>query len=255
MTGITQSEWLSDSSSCFTVFANAVIEVFPSLSVKDLSLLSVQPYESYSMSRRRLAATSAGVNVTYTISVNVKKEGYSSTGLAYYSMRDSLQLAVTNGDFDLYLNHYANTANVPVMKEVKSPTIQFISVRASTSSDGAAIDTQDQGQSIAIAVILVLFVAVLSCLCLHKGAQSVVKRFVLGRPYSEVAMDSDSTHHSSHPLNQDVSSRGVSTRQEDEDEVEIELANTHRSSTSGVSKDGYSTVSNPMAVRGRGESV
>lgn len=198
---------------------NAIMEVFPFLSVDDISLVSANP-----LVRRKLQSADV-LEVVYSLAVDVVKADYENSAVAFYSIRDALELVTHNGDLSAYLQHYAQADNVTAMLAATTNAVSVVSVvTVDSDSQGSSAETAstlDKRVALVFAVALFVVIATIVWCCVKHPRQ------LPGLPYSE--LDSESTHHSVHPTANPFVQRRADFEQvqgtdPDSEEVEIELS-------------------------------
>lgn len=216
---ISWDDWQAAPQLCFSVLQDAIIEVFPFLTAEDISLVSVS---DTSVNSRRLLG-GASLTVVFSVAVDAKKADYESGVIAFYSIRDALELVVRNGDLSEYIQHFASVNGVTAMQTATATSVAVLSVEATESDSGAEEVATSLDKQVAI-IFAVFIVALLACIvwCCVKGSRQLP-----GLRYSE--LDSESTHQSTHTPHALVQRRDGfeevrAKPAEEEEEVEIELA-------------------------------
>jgi hypothetical protein len=193
------------------------------------------------------AASSVGVNITYSVAINPLKAGFHDELTAYHSMTTNLLSATSNGAFNTYLTYYAASYQIPEMFGVTTNKAVVVSVDSSSTDSSSSSDASSDSSSSTTKAIGIAF-AVLASLTLlgvtlYYGSKYWKTRTISGTlpmshqqvphpastatRYSVIDMNSDSTHSPLTSMDGSMMTRKV-RRQEEDDEIEIELSSQAR---------------------------
>jgi hypothetical protein len=215
-----------------------------SKSLSAASTISSIASSSISSSSSSGAASSVGVNITYSVVINPLKAGFHDELTAYHSVTTNLLSATSNGAFNTYLTYYAASYQIPEMFGVTTNKAVVVSVDSSSTDSSSSSDPSSDSSSSTTKAIGIAF-AVLASLTLLGVTLYYSRKYWKTRTisgtlpmshqpvppsatrYSVIDMNSDSTHSPLTSMDGSMMTRKV-RRQEEDDEIEIELSSQAR---------------------------